>query len=34
MGIKYGTKTKYIRKDILKDHTEDCKILQLVLFNA
>lgn len=34
MGIKYGTKMKYIRKDILKEHAEDSKILQLVLFNA
>jgi signal recognition particle subunit SRP68 len=34
MGIKYGTKTKFIKKDIIKEKQNDSKILQIALFNA
>jgi len=34
MGVKFGTKMKFIRKDILKEKPDDSKILQVLLFNA
>lgn len=34
MNYKLGTKTKFIKKDIIKDRHNDSKILQIALFNA
>jgi signal recognition particle subunit SRP68 len=34
LGIKYGTKMKFIKKDITKEYAHDSKILQVLLFNA
>lgn len=34
MGIKYGTKTKFVRRDILKEKPQDPKVLQFLLFQA
>lgn len=34
MNIKYGTKTKFIRKDVLKEKSHDPKVLQFLLFQA
>ncbi len=34
MGIKYGTKTKFIKKDIMKEKSNDIKTLQVALYNC
>lgn len=34
MSIKHGNKTKFLRKDYLKERPNDSKTLQLLLFNA
>lgn len=34
LGIKHGNKTKFIRKDYVKERPSDSKTLQLLLFNA
>jgi signal recognition particle subunit SRP68 len=34
LGIKHGNKTKFVRKDYVKEKPNDSKTLQLLLFNA
>lgn len=34
MGVKLGNKSKFIRRNIVKEKPNDSKILQIVLFNA
>lgn len=34
MGIKYGNKTKFIKKDIMKEKSNDIKTLQVALYNC
>lgn len=34
LGIKFGTKFKFIKKDLAKEYAHDSKILQIFLFNA
>jgi hypothetical protein len=34
MSIKYGNKTKFTKKDVLKEKPNDLKILQVLLFNS
>ena len=34
MNFKYGTKSKYIKRDILEERPNDCKIIQIALFQC
>jgi hypothetical protein len=34
MSFKFGNKTKFIKKDIIKEKINDHKILQIALFNS
>ncbi len=34
LGIKHGNKTKFVKRDYLKEKPHDSKTLQLLLFNA
>jgi signal recognition particle subunit SRP68 len=34
MGVKFGTRMKFVKKDIAKERPDDNKILQVLLFNA
>lgn len=34
LAIKHGNKTKFVRRDYLKERPNDSKTLQLLLFNA
>jgi hypothetical protein len=34
MGCKLGNKTKFIKKDIIKEKSNDHKILQIALYNS
>lgn len=34
LGIKHGNKTKFVKRDYLKERPQDSKTLQLLLFNA
>jgi hypothetical protein len=34
MGYKYGTKTKFLRKDIVRDNPYDKRIMEVALFNS
>ena len=34
MNIKYGNRTKFVRRDIINDHYNDNRVLQVLLFHV
>lgn len=34
MQYKYGNRTKFIKKDVTVDKTDDKRVLQIALFNS